>query len=145
MAGGGTGSFTLFLAESLNHTNAEVMYLDFSMASMKIAQRRAIIRHVSNVIWINGWIENLPQMGLSLFHFVTSTGVLHHLKDTPKGLAILKDNLLSIGGMSLLLYGAVGRTAIYQMQKLLGLANKDSHNNNQNLSNDIERAKRLLE
>merc|ERR1712018_547784 len=41
IAGGGTGGLTVFIAEQLNHTNAEVVYLDFSLASMKISQRRS--------------------------------------------------------------------------------------------------------
>ena len=44
VAGGGVGSSTMFLAEQLNHTNAEIVYLDLSPASMAIAQQRAEIR-----------------------------------------------------------------------------------------------------
>ena len=44
IAGGGVGSSTMFLAEQLNHTNAEIVYLDLSPASMAIAQQRAKIR-----------------------------------------------------------------------------------------------------
>ena len=44
VAGGGIGDTTIFLAEQLNHTNAKIIYLDFSPASMKIAQGRAAIR-----------------------------------------------------------------------------------------------------
>ena len=45
VAGGGIGGTTMFLAEQLAHTNAEIIYLDFSPASMKIAQTRASIRY----------------------------------------------------------------------------------------------------
>ena len=44
IAGGGIGDTTMFLAEQLNHTDAEIVYLDFSPASLKIAQERAAIR-----------------------------------------------------------------------------------------------------
>ena len=52
VAGGGTGGVTVFVGEQLNHTNAEIIYLDFSSASMKIAKQRALNRKLSNIIWI---------------------------------------------------------------------------------------------
>ena len=45
IAGGGIGDTTMFLAEQLNHTNADIVYLDFSHASMKIAKGRAELRY----------------------------------------------------------------------------------------------------
>ena len=42
VAGGGTGAVTLFYGEQLNHTNAEIMYLDFSSASMQISKKRSL-------------------------------------------------------------------------------------------------------
>ena len=110
MAGGGTGSATLFLAEYLNHTNTEVIYLDFSISSMKIAQQRAKIRDLHNIIWINDWIESLPRVGLQSVNFVASAGVLHHLKNNVRGLYILKDLLLLKGGLLIMVYGRFGRT-----------------------------------
>ena len=38
VAGGGTGGVAVFMGEQLNHTNGEIVYLDFSTASMHIAQ-----------------------------------------------------------------------------------------------------------
>ena len=38
VAGGGTGRDTNYLAEQLNHTNAEIVYMDFSQNSMNVAQ-----------------------------------------------------------------------------------------------------------
>ena len=38
VAGGGTGGVTLFNGEQLNKTNGEIIYIDFSIASMKISQ-----------------------------------------------------------------------------------------------------------
>ena len=85
MAAGGTGGTTLFLAEQLNHTNAEVVYLDFSMESMKIARQRAEVRHLTNIAWHNDWIENIPQMGLGKFDLIECSGALHHLADPLAG------------------------------------------------------------
>ena len=44
IAGGGVGDTTMLLGEQLNHTDAEIIYLDFSPASMEIAEQRAAIR-----------------------------------------------------------------------------------------------------
>ena len=44
VAGGGTGDTTIFLAEQLRETDAEIVHLDFSSASLAIAQGRAAIR-----------------------------------------------------------------------------------------------------
>ena len=44
MAGGGTGPTTMVMAEQLNHTESEVVFLDFSRSSMKVAQGRARAR-----------------------------------------------------------------------------------------------------
>ena len=52
MAGGGTGDTTAFLGEQLNHTNEEIVYLDFSISSMKIAQSRAKNRNIKNIILV---------------------------------------------------------------------------------------------
>ena len=44
VAGGGTGDATIFLAEQLRHTDAHIVHLDMSQASIAIAQARAKIR-----------------------------------------------------------------------------------------------------
>ena len=80
VAGGGTGGVTVFHAEQLNHTNAEVIYVDFSPTSMQIAQKRAKIRRLKNIIWIQSWIEGIIFLGLGRFQHSQSSGVLHHLK-----------------------------------------------------------------
>ena len=72
---------TVFVSEQLRHTNAEIIYLDFSLTSMNISQRRARTRKLENIIWIHGWIEDVRYLGLGLFHELQSTGVLHHLKN----------------------------------------------------------------
>ena len=123
IAGGGTGGVAVFFGEQLNHTNAEVVYLDFSIASMHIAQRRAHIRGIRNIIWIQDWIEGVRFLGLSLFHEFQCSGVLHHLKRPSYGLNILKDSLTRFGGMGLMVYAKYGRTAVYQTQDLLKIIN----------------------
>jgi ubiquinone/menaquinone biosynthesis C-methylase UbiE len=40
------------------------VYLDFSHASMVVAQERADIRQLQNIKWVNDKIENIPLLDL---------------------------------------------------------------------------------
>ena len=80
VAGGGTGSVTVFMGEQLNHTNGEIVHLDLSAASMHIAQTRAKIRGLRNIIWIQNWIEGVRFLGMGSFEELQCSGVLHHIK-----------------------------------------------------------------
>ena len=73
------------MAEQLNNTNAEIVYLDFSKESMKIAKRRAGFRNLHNIVWVNDRIENIPALGLGKFDLIQCSGTLHHLKDPLEG------------------------------------------------------------
>ena len=125
--GGGTGGVTVYNGEQLRHTNAEVVYLDFSITSMKISQRRARARRLTNIIWIRSWIEDVKYLGLGSFHDLSCSGVLHHLKNPVYGLNILKDQLIKDGGMNLMVYAKYGRSSVYHIQKLMKLINSNLH------------------
>ena len=127
VAGGGTGGVTVFNGEQLRHTNAEIVYLDFSSASMKISQIRARIRKLENIIWIHSWIEEVRFLGLGLFKDFQCSGVLHHLKSPVYGLNILKDQLTSDGGINIMVYGLYGRSGVYQMQNLMKIINTSTN------------------
>jgi len=140
--GGGTGFSTLYLAEQLNETNAEIVYVDASSKSMEIAQTRAKIRGLSNIIWIKDKMNNMPQLGLQTddkFDFVSCQGVLHHMKIPLKGLNTLKDALHDEGGMDLMLYARYGRTGVEQMQLLMRLVNEGVYD----LHHKIENTKKI--
>ena len=124
VAGGGTGDASTFLGEQLKNSNAEIVYLDFSKASLEIAKRRAKFRGIKNIRWIQGNILNIPQLNLGKFDYISCTGVLHHLESPIEGLNILKDALNARGGMLLMLYGKYGRTGVYHMQELMRLLNE---------------------
>ena len=127
MAGGGTGPTTMVMAEQLNHTQSEVVYLDFSSASMKVAQDRARARKLTNVIWVTEGIENLQRLNLAKFEFTQCSGVLHHLKSPITGLKMLKDHLQMVGGIDLMVYGTYARIGVYQMQNMLKIINYRMH------------------
>ena len=140
--GGGTGFSTLYLAEQLNETNAEIVYVDASSKSMEVAQTRAKIRGLSNIIWIRDLMENMPMLGLATedkFDFVSCQGILHHQKIPLKGLNTLKDALHDEGGMDLMLYARYGRTGVEQMQLLMRLVNEGVHD----LHHKIENTKKI--
>ncbi len=139
IAGGGTGDSVIFLAEQLRNTQAEIIYLDMSRASMEVAQARAEVRDLHNIRWINASLLEVPTLGLGEFDYINCTGVLHHLENPDAGLKALTDVLAPNGVMGLMLYGKHGRTAIYQMQELLRmLAGEETPDNK------IEIAKRVL-
>ncbi len=62
VAGGGTGSALLYLAEQLRHTDAQLVYLDFSWKSLDIARQRAQLRGLRNIRWIHNSIENIESI-----------------------------------------------------------------------------------
>ena len=123
MAGGGTGPTTMVMAEQLNHTESEVVFLDFSRSSMKVAQGRARARKLKNIVWVTEGIENIQRLNLIKFDFMQCSGVLHHLKSPINGLNILKESLHLVGGIDLMVYGTYGRTGIYQLQHMLKMIN----------------------
>jgi SAM-dependent methyltransferase len=123
VAGGGTGDHTIFLAEQLRNYDARVTYMDISRASMEIARERARIRNLNNIDWHHRSILDLSSMDVAPFDFISSTGVLHHLPEPERGLEALRGVLAPDGAMSLMLYGRVGRLAVYAGQELMRLVN----------------------
>ncbi|WP_426174949.1 class I SAM-dependent methyltransferase [Massilia sp. TWR1-2-2] len=123
VAGGGTGDATIFLAEQLRATDAEIVHLDLSAASIAIARERAALRGLNNIRWIEDSLLNAPDLGLGKFDYINCCGVLHHLADPDAGLRALQAVLADGGAMGVMVYGAIGRFGIYQMQAMLRLAN----------------------
>ena len=123
VAGGGTGDATIFLAEQLRHTDARIVHLDMSQASISIAQERAKIRGLTNITWLHDSLLNLPKLGLEKFNYINCSGVLHHLADPDLGFRALLSVLADDGAIGLMLYATTGRAGVYQMQALMRLVN----------------------
>lgn len=121
VAGGGTGDGTIFLAEQLRGTGARIVHLDFSAASIDIARRRAAMRGLTHIEWVQDSLLALPRLGLGTFDYINCVGVLHHLSDPERGLDVLLQSLASDGAMAILVYGLYGRTGVYQLQEALRL------------------------
>ncbi|XP_023332166.1 uncharacterized protein LOC111704239 isoform X2 [Eurytemora carolleeae] len=126
IAGGGTGMNTLYIAEQLNHTNSEIVYVDLSPKSTDIARLRAKYRHLNNIRFFNDKIENIPNLNLGKFDFIESTGVIHHTENPLTSLRVLKDSLKPEGGMSIFVYSTNKRKYVYLMQEVMRLMRDDS-------------------
>jgi len=140
VAGGGTGDAVIALAEQLRGTGNEVTYIDMSEASMKVAQARAEVRGLTNIRWIRDSLLNIPELDLGKFDYINSSGVLHHLANPDLGLKTLTDALKDDGAMGIMVYAKYGRMAIYMMQEILRMINR----NEPNLQKQIDNAKVIL-
>ncbi|MCK4945739.1 MAG: class I SAM-dependent methyltransferase [Alphaproteobacteria bacterium] len=144
VAGGGTGDNLIAWAEQLRgKENSSVVYLDMSETSAGIARKRADIRKLDNITWINDSLLNIPDLNLGQFDFIECNGVLHHLKNPDAGLSALASVLKPEGGMNLMVYAPYGRTGIYQMQNLMRLVNGDEENPRRKIKNTKEILKTL--
>ena len=129
------------MAEQLNHTDSEVVYIDFSHTSMSISKYKATIRQYLKIVWVLDWIESIPRLGLGKFDLAISGGVLHHLKNPKKGLSVISDIQLPHGGAAFMVYGTYGRTSLYWMQHLL----RDMNEKESNIEDELKNANLVLE
>lgn len=140
VAGGGTGSATVYLAEQLRYKNAEVVHIDISEASIALARQRAALRNLNNITWIHDSLLNIPKLGLGQFDLINSVGVLHHLANPSQGLAALTAVLKSTGAMTLMVYGTYGRNGVYQMQELM----RHINGGDEDIQSKLNRCKAIL-
>lgn len=138
VAGCGTGDSAIALAEQLRDTAATVTCLDLSEASMAIARRRARVRELNNITWIQESLLALPELGLGKFDYINCSGVLHHLESPPAGLRALKSVLADDGVLGLMLYAAYGRAGVYQMQALMRLINQGIEDTGAQIANTLK-------
>ncbi len=135
VAGGGTGDATIFLAEQLRDTGAEVVHLDLSEASLEIARKRAEVRGLANIRFMRESLLDLPQLNLGTFNYVNCVGVLHHLQDPDAGMRALLDVLAEDGVLGIMVYALYGRTGVYQAQQLMKFVNDPALDRNDRIAN----------
>ena len=143
VAGGGTGDGTLMLAQQLAWLGSptEVIHLDISRPAIEIAEARAEMRGLTNIRFVQGSILDLAALDLGRFDYIDCCGVLHHLADPKKALAILAASLNDGGGMGIMVYGRYGRNGVYEAQQALRLLGRaDDYDGAR-----IDRAKRLCD
>jgi SAM-dependent methyltransferase len=104
IAGGGTGDATIMLAQQMAREGraGTVTWLDRSAAALKIAQARAAARGLTNIVWQQRSLLELPGSGLGPFDYIDCCGVLHHLPDPAEGLRALLSVLAPGGGLGLM-------------------------------------------
>lgn len=119
VAGAGTGDMPVFFAEQLRGSDAEIVAIDLSEASIAIAKARLKKRGLTNVTFHHMSLLDLPSAGLGKFDVVECGGVLHHLADPDAGLHALTSVLADDGLLAVMLYGQYGRMAVYMIQELM--------------------------
>jgi SAM-dependent methyltransferase len=142
VAGAGTGDATVQLAHELAglhqlwpgcaYNRSEVVHLDLSSASVRLATDRLRVRGLldgrrsgrssPSVRLLAASLLSLPGLGIGTFDYINLCGVLHHLPDPAGALAMIQEHALSPGGsIGLMVYGAYGRRGVYETQALLRL------------------------
>jgi SAM-dependent methyltransferase len=116
VAGCGTGYEAIDLART--DRSAIITALDLSRASLAYAQRMAAELGLTNLRFIQGDILDLPALD-TRFDLVTSTGVLHHMRDPAAGLASLTAVTRPGGLLRLSLYSHHARAPIRAAHQLI--------------------------
>jgi SAM-dependent methyltransferase len=96
---------------------AQIVYLDLSRASRKIAEARAAARGLTNIRFETGDLVAAPDLGP--FDYIDCCGVLHHLPDPQAGFDALAAALAEGGGLGAMVYAPYGRTGVYPLQDVL--------------------------
>ncbi len=140
IAGGGTGDGLIMLAQQLANVNcpAEITYVDLSKAAREIAEARAERRGLTSITFKTGSLLDAGEDGP--FDYIDCCGVLHHLPDPAAGFHALSKALSPDGGMGAMVYGALGRTGVYDAQEMLRGLKKPCDSTAQR----VETAQRLL-
>jgi len=107
---------------ALYEPKANITAIDFSNTSLQHTRKLLDKYNINNVELHHLPIEQAGKLDKQ-FDLIVSTGVLHHLPDPTKGLAILRDQLKPDGAMYLMVYGQYGRTGVYMFQRYCQLLN----------------------
>lgn len=118
-AGGGSGDGAIMLAQQLADRGqpADIVHLDLSSASRRVAEARAAARGLGSMRFVTGSL--LDAAALGPFDYIDCCGVLHHLEDPDAGARALAAALAPGGGIGIMVYGELGRSGVYAMQDLL--------------------------
>jgi SAM-dependent methyltransferase/tetratricopeptide (TPR) repeat protein len=116
IAGCGTGLSTIEFA--LQASNAHILAIDLSLASLSYAKRMAQKFQLTNVEFGQADIMQLASIGRQ-FDFIDATGVLHHLADPWAGWRILQSLLRPGSSMQVGLYSKLARRHIAASRALI--------------------------
>jgi SAM-dependent methyltransferase len=116
VAGCGTGLEACDMAAAF--PNAAVLAIDLSRASLAYATRRASELGLKNVVFRQADILELGVLNES-FDIVSSSGVLHHLRDPLAGWAVLAKLVRPGGFMRIALYSRLARRDFIKAQDMI--------------------------
>ena len=126
VAGCGTGQDAIEMAAK--YPSAQITAIDLSLSSLSYAVKKAEEFGIENITFGHGDILNLESLDKQ-FDFIISNGVLHHMEEPEKGLAVLNNMLKPGGTMRLALYSKVARKSVIRAQELIkqeGYGNDDA-------------------
>lgn len=110
VAGCGTGQEPAFYANMAQC--AEITAVDLSRTSIAYGWRQAEeMGFLPRIHFMHGDLMDVAKIGKT-FDYITSSGVLHHMKEPEKGLAAITPLLKPNGRMSLSLYSKIARDHI---------------------------------
>ena len=138
IAGGGTGDGLVLLAHQVRESGGEVVYIDLSEAARAVAERRCQDLGLDDVVFHTGSLLD-PPADLGTFDYINCSGVLHHLPDPEAGIRSLSSLLNPDGVLGVMVYGAIGRTGVYEVQAALRALVGDA-----SLPEQVEAARRML-
>jgi SAM-dependent methyltransferase len=117
VAGCGTGQEPILLAAE--QSDASVLAVDLSLASLAYAQRMARRLNVQNVTFCQADILQLDALE-ETFDIVVCSGVLHHMKEPAAGLRQLVRRLQPQGLLKIALYSERARDLVRDARQIIG-------------------------
>ena len=116
IAGCGTGKEAIEFASAFPNSN--ILAIDMSLSSLAYGMRQAKLLDLNNVTFKQADILQLDKLDRE-FDLISSTGVLHHLKEPEKGWLNLDKLLKPSGYIHIGLYSRQARRSITAVQKLI--------------------------
>ncbi|HEY5899124.1 MAG TPA: methyltransferase domain-containing protein [Burkholderiales bacterium] len=116
VAGCGTGQNAI--ATARRFADCSVLAIDLSLASLAYAKRKTQELGISNIEYRQADLLAPGELS-ERFHFVESSGVLHHLEDPLRGWRVLTELVNPGGFMRIGLYSEAGRRHIAHARKFI--------------------------
>lgn len=116
IAGCGTGQEAVLLGQSC--PKAEILGIDLSRASLAYASRKIEEFGINNITLQHADILQLGTLDRT-FHYICSSGVLHHMQNPVAGWRVLTDLLRPHGLMRIGLYSATARRAVTAAREII--------------------------